>query len=238
MPAAGIVTAAISNNSSGRVWQIGLATGLNTSSITAGSEIYLTTSGGFTATKPTAVGARRQFLGTVIEQHASTGQIFVFPEPSYETIAASGSGLRSYVKLASAVNNGSTAANTFFDVTGLSFAVTSGVTYHFHAHLNYTSSGTANGARFSCNGPAFTNLFYVAEWTLTATSMATRNVQSTYNAGTVGATSSATGNICIIDGSITPSASGTFILRAASELVGPANVISILAGSSLEYWSA
>jgi hypothetical protein len=238
MPAAGIVTAAISNNSSGRVWQIGLATGLNTSSITAGSEIYLTTSGGFTATKPTAVGARKQFLGTVLEQHASTGQIFVFPEPGYETIAASGSGLRSYVKLASAVNNGSTAANTFFDVTGLSFAVTSGVTYHFHAHLNYTSSGTANGARFSCNGPAFTNLFYVAEWTLTATSMATRNVQSTYNAGTVSATSSATGNICIIDGSVTPSASGTFILRAASELVGPANVISILAGSSLEYWTA
>ena len=145
---------------------------------------------------------------------------------------------RKMVKLASSVNNGSTAANTFFNVTGLSFEVTSGVHYNFHAHLFYTSSGTANGARFSCNGPAITNLFYIAEWTLTATSMATRNIQSTYNAGTVGATSSATGNVCIIDGSITPSASGTFILRAASELVGPANVITILAGSSLEYWTA
>jgi hypothetical protein len=88
MPAGGIVTSDINNNTSGRVWQIGLATGLDTSGITPGTEVYLAAGGTFTATKPTTVGARRQFLGTVLEQHSTTGSIFVYPEPSFEVVAA------------------------------------------------------------------------------------------------------------------------------------------------------
>lgn len=133
---------------------------------------------------------------------------------------------------------GSTVANSgnnvFADITGLTFAVTSGLTYGFRAQIIYTSAATTTGARFSVNGPSITRLFYVARWTLTATSMNAEVVASTYDQGTASATSSAGANIAIIEGTVTPSASGTFAMRFANEV--NASAITCQPGSHLRYW--
>jgi hypothetical protein len=86
MPAIGITTASIANNTSGRVWQIGLLTGMDTSSFSVGDELYLGASGALTATRPTSPTAYVQFLGTVLVSHASTGQIYMNISPHYQRV--------------------------------------------------------------------------------------------------------------------------------------------------------
>jgi hypothetical protein len=140
MPAAGILTAAIANGASGRVWQIGLASGLNTAGMTEGGEIYLTTSGGWTQTRPTAVGARRQFLGTVLVAHASTGSIFVYPEPSYEIIAASGGSL-TLTEVEKNLGSYATRSGSF-QITGLSGLTIDRPVLINQANGPYTGKGT------------------------------------------------------------------------------------------------
>ncbi len=90
MPAVGVVNAAIANGASGRVWQMGIVTGLNTGGMTVGGEIYLAASGAFTQTKPTAVGARLQELGTVVVADTSAGQIHANVTGGFQTIPAGG----------------------------------------------------------------------------------------------------------------------------------------------------
>lgn len=124
--------------------------------------------------------------------------------------------------------------NSFADITGLTFAVTSGLTYGFRAHIIYTSAATTTGARFSVNGPSITRLFYRAIWTLTATSMNTEVVASTYDQGTASATSSAGANLAIIEGTLTPSASGTLAMRFANEV--NTSAVTCQPGSRLSYW--
>jgi len=133
---------------------------------------------------------------------------------------------------ADVVNNNGT-ANTLADVTGLSFAVTSGVTYHFSTLINYTSAATTTGSRWSINGPAGTTS-YTSKYTLTATSETT-NYASAYNTPSASnGTSLAAGNIAVIEGIVTPSANGTVTVRFASEVASSA--ITAKAGSTLTWW--
>jgi hypothetical protein len=156
---------------------------------------------------------------------------------SYDSAAgkwkASGFG-RNRVTLASDVVNNNAVANTFQDVTGLSFSVVAGTLYKFVAMIAFDAAATTTGSRWSVSGPASpTRLFYIAEWTLTATS-SFRSIQSAYDAGAVQATSILSGNLCRIEGIIQPSANGTFVIRFASEVAGSA--ITAKAGSTLEWW--
>ncbi len=140
------------------------------------------------------------------------------------------------VTLASDVINNSAVANTIADVTGLSFAVTAGITYRFRAIIYYTSAATGTGSRWSVNGPASpTLLAYNSTYSLTATTNTTNNV-AVYNVPAACNASSATtaGNIAQIEGIIRPSASGTVTVRFASEVANSA--ITAKAGSTLTWW--
>jgi hypothetical protein len=134
---------------------------------------------------------------------------------------------------ADVINNNAT-LNTIADVTGLSFPVTSGVTYHFSALINYTSAATTTGSRWAINGPAATTISYTSKYTLTATTE-TSNYASAYDSPAASnASSLATGNIAVIEGIVTPSANGTITVRFASEVASSA--ITAKAGSTLTWW--
>ncbi|HEX7484392.1 MAG TPA: hypothetical protein VF281_04565 [Candidatus Saccharimonadales bacterium] len=127
-----------------------------------------------------------------------------------------------------------TGANTIADVTGLSFAVTSGVTYHFSALINYTAAATTTGSIWTVNGPAATTISYTAKNTLTATTETTNFATAYDTPATANATSLTAGNIATIEGIVTPSANGTLQIRFATEVNGSA--ITAKAGSTLTWW--
>lgn len=133
------------------------------------------------------------------------------------------------------VNNNPT-LNTLQDVTGLSFAVTSGLRYWFRFRIVYTAQATTTGSRWTLNGPTFTGLSYMSEYSLTGTTT-TRNAQViAYNSPAASnASSASTGqsNIAQIEGLILPSANGILIARFASEVANSA--ITAKAGSFVEY---
>lgn len=138
------------------------------------------------------------------------------------------------VVLGSDVTNNNASANTIADVTGLSFAVTSGNTYWFEFVIPYTAAATTTGSRWSINGPGSpTLLHYRSEYTLTATSV-TVNCATAYDIPAASnATSLTAGNIATIWGVIKPSSNGTVIARFASEVSSSAIVAK--AGATLRY---
>lgn len=143
---------------------------------------------------------------------------------------------RNKVVLSGDVPNSNAVANTIADVTGLSFSVTAGVTYHFKFIIWYTAAATTTGSRWSINGPSTTNLAYTSIYSLTATNQTVNHAVAYNTPATSNATSAnTTGNIAIIEGVITPSANGSVIARFASEVANSA--ITAKAGSMVEYWS-
>ncbi len=81
----GLVQADITNNSNGYVVVTGDLIGVNTSAITEGSQLYLssTTAGAYTTTKQLAP-AHLVYIGVVTRSHASLGQIEVKIQNGYE----------------------------------------------------------------------------------------------------------------------------------------------------------
>jgi len=112
-----------------------------------------------------------------------------------------------------------TAADTLQDVTGLLIAITSGVTYHFRVVCTYDSSSTAVGSRWTVNGPALTSIAYNSNYALSATSNTFNQGLSAYQlpAAANGTSAATTGNVAIIEGIITPSASGDLQVQFARE---------------------
>lgn len=154
------------------------------------------------------------------------------------TAASNGSGISgpSRTFLPNDVINNNGVANTIADVTGLSFDVVANTTYKFRFFIVYSAAATTTGSRWSVNGPATTFVHYNSEYTLTASSITNNQGLAGYNvpAG-VSASSLATGNICVIEGTIRPSANGTVIARFASEISASA-ITAIGSGRSyVEY---
>jgi hypothetical protein len=142
---------------------------------------------------------------------------------------------RSIVVLADDVVTSPAVANTITDVTNLSFAVTSGTHYWFRFVIPYASSATANGSRWTINGPATSLLAYISNYSLTATTWTFNTAVAYDTPAASNATSAATaGNIAIIEGHIKPSANGTVIARFASEGATAAS-ITAKAGAFVEY---
>jgi hypothetical protein len=141
--------------------------------------------------------------------------------------------LVSFAVLASPVANSNASANTIADVTGLSFAVTSGKTYWFRFVIPYTSAIATTGSRWAINGPSQTLLYYRSSYALTALTETVNYVTAYDSPAAANGTSLTAGNTAIIEGVIKPSAGGTVIARFASEISNSA--ITALAGACVLY---
>jgi hypothetical protein len=139
-------------------------------------------------------------------------------------------------RLAANQTNNNAVANTLQDVTGLSFAVLAGVPYKFTFWVAYTAAATTTGSRWTLNGPAVTNLHYMATYVNSTTGVAVATYTSNaYNAaGVLAANSLAAGNVAKVEGYITPSAAGTVILRFASEIAASA-IVALATISYVEF---
>ena len=126
--------------------------------------------------------------------------------------------------LATDISN--TGTSGYEDVTGLSFAVTSGKTYKWRATIGYTN--TAN-ILFSINGPTATFNRYRFTSAATSNTNLVSN-QSAYN--TPNTLAAAVSGVSTSDGLIKPSANGTVIIRFRSASVGG---LTVLAGSIIEW---
>jgi hypothetical protein len=132
------------------------------------------------------------------------------------------------VKLSGDVTNNNASANTIADVTGLSFAVTSGRLYYFKFVIPYTSAATTTGSRWSINGPSSPTLLnYTSTYCLTATSQTVNYVSAYDTPSASNASSLAAGNVAIVEGIIKPSGNGTVIARFASEVSASAIVAKV-----------
>lgn len=149
----------------------------------------------------------------------------------------------SAVVLGSDVTNNNGVANTIADVTGLSFAVTSGGIYWFRFVIRYTAAATTTGSRWSINGPSTSALAFKVSTPLIATvnstdavsdsNMVAYNTPATANATSPNATAPAGGQIAIIEGLLTASADGNVIARFSSEVASSAIIAK--AGSVVFY---
>lgn len=167
-------------------------------------------------------------------------QVFDFQMRIKQNYLAGGSGAAvndlQLVVLSADVTNNNGTANTMQDVTGFSFPVVAGETYYFKFAIQYTAAATTTGSRWSISGPASpTALRFTSRYSLTSTTETNNQGLSAYDTPAASnATSAATGsNLAIIEGYITPSASGNVIARFASEVASSA--IIARAGSLLQW---
>ncbi len=129
--------------------------------------------------------------------------------------------------------NVASSSTTLADVTGLSFPVTTGVTYRFKFFIVYSASTTAIGSRWTINGPTATTLRFYSTYP-SSTSANAFYYQSAYNGASATANSGATtGNIAIIEGTINCSSSASEVIaRIAAE----AATITAIGGQSFVEW--
>lgn len=150
--------------------------------------------------------------------------------------ARSNIGVMNIVVLASDYANSNAVANTLEDVTDFKFPVVSGETYYFHIVTDLTTAATTTGYRVAINGPAATRMSYRNVSGLTSTTQTIAHGLTAYSLPAAsGATSPATGgNISVIEGFITPSASGDVQVRIASEV--SSSTVTAKAGSIIEWY--
>lgn len=138
------------------------------------------------------------------------------------------------VVLSADVTNNNAVANTMQDVTGLSFSVTAGEKYWFYANIQYTAAATTTGSRWSMNGPSGTWRFS-SQYSLTTTTFTLNTGLSAVDTPAASnATSAATGsNNAWVEGFFEATATGTVVVRFASEVLSSAIVAK--AGSILQW---
>jgi len=187
--------------------------GTGTTSLTANNVLL---GNGTSAVQVVAPGAS----GNVLTSNGTTWQ---------STAPAAGGD--TLVVLGSDVANSTT---SFADITGMTFAVTSGETYHFDAVIVYTSAATATGSKWSVNGPATPTLLAYRTESPTTTTTSRIDYADTYDTGGPSTQSPGITNlIAKIEGIVKVSASGTFAMRFGSEVASSA--ITAKAGSVLRW---
>jgi hypothetical protein len=231
-----IITSAYGGTGNGFTKFTGPATSEKTFTLPNASATILTSNAAVTVAQggtgqTTASAALNALLPT---QTGNSGEFLTTNGTDANWTAITATGNNTTVLTSDVTNNNAT-ANTIADVTGLSFSVTSGLTYKFKFFIAYTSAATTTGSRWSINGPTNTFLYYTSTYSLTATSITNNQGLSTYDVPAASnATSAATGsNVTVIEGIIKPSANGTVIARFASEVSGSAIVAKT--GSYVEY---
>lgn len=125
-------------------------------------------------------------------------------------------------------------AATFAGITGLSFSVLSGRTYALEGALFHISNATTTGAQFAIGGVTMTAMVLGAISTVTnsatAATMSTGVATAVDTAVVVQTTGAAANATTLIQGWFQPSASGTLLVKATSE-VTVANGLTVLKGS-------
>lgn len=143
-----------------------------------------------------------------------------------------GSGGKTIVELSSDV---STTLGTYSDVTGLSFAVTSGVVYRFRFVYYYDVPATGTGILVGLNGPATPTRFRYARYGFTGAAIAVHETRIAYDGESALASSAGTtDNFLTIEGLIKPSTSGTLQARFGTET--PGQTVTVKIGSYVEYF--
>ncbi len=168
--------------------------------------------------------------GTAVNATApTTGQALVYNGSSW--IPTTG-----FPSFAKSTANQTFAVTGLADVTNLSFAVTSGITYKFKFNVIYTSAATTTGIRLGLTIPAVTSASAAVNIPSGADGTAAFFQGIINSSGdSVMSTASPVANtvhFATVEGLIVPSASGTVQLRAASE-INASNII-IRAGSYVE----
>lgn len=127
-----------------------------------------------------------------------------------------------FVVLTSDVVINTGAANLATNITGLSFAVTSGRVYVFRVSGLFTTDASTTGSRWVMNGPTVTMVSYQSEYQLTnTTKTSSGNVTAWQTPAASNLTSNATAggaNTFDIWGAFIPSANGTVIVQGAREV--------------------
>lgn len=124
--------------------------------------------------------------------------------------------------------------DTYADVTGLTFAVTSGTLYFFEVDIIYTTNAATSGSAWSVNGPSFTYLGYFG-WNTAGAATPTQFGAVTYDGSSPAPQtfSNNTQDFCHIRGYVKPSASGTFAVRFRAE--ANSQTVTAKAGSMVRY---
>lgn len=139
-------------------------------------------------------------------------------------------------KLNSDIINSPSVANSYKDITTLSFPVNSGKKYYFRFMFIYDSNATTTGSRFNVYGSSANGLLsYQTRNTLNSTTESVLYGNVIYNVITASnATSAATSaNNCLIEGFLYADESGIITPSFACEAVG--GTITVKAGSFLQY---
>ena len=143
---------------------------------------------------------------------------------------ADGAGV-SVVKSTSTITNSSNTTPT--SITGLSFAVSSGVMYHFKFMGGYQSAATTTGIGFTFTGPATTycNWNVQIQQAAAGTDMMFTNTATALSSVLVSASVVATATTYAweVEGFVQPSAAGTLQLQVRSEV--NASQVTVNAGS-------
>lgn len=141
----------------------------------------------------------------------------------------------SIAMLGAGVVNSNAVANSLQEVTGLAFPVVANQRYWFRFNIQYLAAATTTGSRWTIDGPAFSELRYRSNYSLTATSRTFNEGLAAYGLpAACNASSAATGaNIAVIEGFVTPTVDGSVIARFASEIANSA--ITAKQGSFVEY---
>lgn len=119
----------------------------------------------------------------------------------------------------------STDATNWANITGLTASVNSGETYTFKCSLTYTTAVSTTAVQLAVNGPTATALDYGVYVSTTATTMHS-SAQTAYDTVTNPATGGGTTRLtATVEGTVVPSAAGTFALRLRSEVASSAVTI-------------
>lgn len=125
-------------------------------------------------------------------------------------------------------------AATFAGITGLSFDVLSGKSYNLVAHFYHKGNATTTGAQFAIGGVAMTAMqlgsMSVVTSGVATTTMSSGTATAVDTAVIVQTTSSVTDVPTILSGWFQPSASGTLLIKATSEVTVAAG-LTIAKGS-------
>lgn len=124
-----------------------------------------------------------------------------------------------------------TTLTAYQDATGLSFAVTAGQFYSFYFWVMFQTAATTTGLNLSLNAPANNFLVFNVDTPTSATARTLSNRRAVNTGATATAIDAANANtLAVIRGTINPTASGTLIVRFASEIAG--SNVTVKAGSS------
>jgi hypothetical protein len=219
------------NTAGGDTWYLGSNNDGSFTLVSGNSSVVLTGSaaGKVSTTYDFRIGDVTGFVPTTIIGREGDGDVGTVTLGSGVTLSGGELPLWNSKKIPGIVSLTTTA---LADVTGLSFAVDANKKYEFRAVIKYSAAATTTGSAWSINGPAGSVSLHTMSGTSNIGAADTwQNAVNTNNASPQSAYTS--GNIAIIEGIVEPTASGTYIIRGATEVGGSAITVQ---GVSVINW--